>query len=93
MMNLDRWFPRYTDFEPKVPVWCVTPDRGGCMHRFFDPSSISPSGRYLSVFEMPFEDRHPDPGEAGDVCVVDLETGTSTVVALFSLGNGIISAA
>jgi hypothetical protein len=80
-MDMDRLFPRYTDFDPKVPVWCVTPDRAGCMHRFFDTSPISPSGRYLAVFEMPFEDRQPEPGEVGNVCVVDLETGSSKVVA------------
>ena len=80
-MDLDRWFPRYTEFDPKVPVWCVTPDRAGCLHRFFDTSPISPSGRYLAVFEVPFEDRQPEPGEAGNVVVVDLETGESKVVA------------
>ncbi len=74
-------FPRYTEFHPKVPVWCVTPDRPGCIHRFFDTSPISPSGRYLAVFQMPFEDRQPKPGEYGNVCVVDLHTGESHRVA------------
>lgn len=55
-----------------VPVWCVTPDRRGGMHRFFDTAPISPSGRYLAVFQMPFEGPQPEPGEAGTVCVVDL---------------------
>lgn len=79
-MNLDK-FPRYEEFSPLVPVWCVTPRRGGCLHRFFDTSPISPSGRYLAVFQMPFEDRQPEPGEKGNVCVVDLETGADRVVA------------
>ncbi len=79
-MNFDN-FPRYTEYDPAVPVWCVTPDRPGCMHRFFDTSPISPSGRYLAVFQMPFEDRQPEPGETGNVCVVDLETGEDRVVA------------
>ncbi len=74
-------FPRYTEFHPKVPVWCVTPDRPGCIHRFFDTSPISPSGRYLAVFQMPFEDRQPQPGEYGHVCVIDLHTGASRIVA------------
>ena len=78
---LSEHFPRYLEFDPAVPVWCVTPDRFGCIHRFFDTSPISPSGRYLAVFELPFEDRRPEPGETGNVCIVDLETGADRVVA------------
>ncbi len=74
-------FPRYTQFDPQVPVWCVTPEEPGCMHRFFDTSPISPSGRYLAVFQMPFEDRLPCPGESGKVWLIDLETGQKKVVA------------
>jgi hypothetical protein len=51
------------------------------MHRFFDSSPISPSGRYAAVFQLPFEDRQPEPGEAGNVRLVDLETGENRVVA------------
>ncbi len=79
-MNLDH-FSRYTEYDPLVPVWCLTPERGGCMHRFFDTSPLSPSGRYLAAFQMPFEDRFPEPGEKGKIVVVDLETGKDRVVA------------
>lgn len=74
-------FPRYTEFDPRAPVWCVTPNRSGCIHRFFDTSPISPSGRYLAVFQLPFEDRQPVPGETGNIVVIDLETGKERVVA------------
>ena len=74
-------FPRYTDFDPEVPVWCVTPGRGGCYHRFFDTSPISPSGRYLAVTRMSAEDRVPRPGDVAEVVVVDLETGREWVPA------------
>jgi len=80
-MQISERFPRYTDYDPKVPVWCVTPDRTGCLHRFFDTSPISPSSRYLAVFQMPFEDRRPQPGDTGHVVVIDLETGLDRVVA------------
>jgi hypothetical protein len=80
-MQLDSNFPRYLDFDPMVPVWCVTPNRTGCIHRFFDTAPISPSGRYLAVFQLPFEDRQPQPGDAGNVYIVDLETGEDRVVA------------
>ncbi|MCH8539697.1 MAG: hypothetical protein LAT58_02890 [Opitutales bacterium] len=81
MKSLDTYFPRYEEYDPKVPVWCVTPDLSGCFHRFFDTSPISPSGRYLAVFRLPFEDRPPEPGEAGEVVVVDLQEGTHRAVA------------
>ncbi len=54
----DKSFPRYTDFDPLVPVWCVTPNRPGCIHRFFNSSPISPSGRFLAVLQLPVEDRN-----------------------------------
>lgn len=78
---LDDRFPRYTQYDPAVPVWCITPGRGGAIHRFFDTSPISPSGRYVAVFRLPFEDRLPTPGEKGEVCVIDLTSGEDRVVA------------
>ena len=80
-MKIHKSFPKYSDFDPLVPVWCITPDVSGCMHRFFDSSPISPSGRYVAVFQLPFEDRQPLPGEAGNVRLIDLETGENHVVA------------
>jgi Tol biopolymer transport system component len=67
-------FPVYASFDPRVPVHCVTPDLPGAIHRFYDSSPFSPSGRYLAVTRLPFEDRIPRPGEAADVVVIDLET-------------------
>ena len=64
-----------------MPVWCVTPNRPACIHRFFDTSPISPSGRYLAVFQMPDEDHRPTPGDTGNVCVIDLQTGEDRAVA------------
>lgn len=78
--DLDRHFPRYTQFAPSVPVWCVTPRTDRVIHRFFDTSPISPSGRYLALTRLPFEDRLPRPGEAAEIVVVDLETGEERVV-------------
>lgn len=81
MQSMDAHFPRYTDFDPRIPVWCVTPDRPGCLHRFFDTSPISPSGRYLAVFQLPYEDHQPEPGDTGNICIIDLQTGKDRVVA------------
>ena len=60
-------FPKYTAFDPAVPVWCITPDIDGCVHRFFDASSVSPSGRYVALTRFRFEDRMPVPGAPCDM--------------------------
>ncbi len=80
-IKLHHSFPRYDEFSPEVPVWCVTPQHNRCIHRYFDTSPFSPSGRYLAVFRLPFEDRPPRPGEPGEIIVVNLETGEEQVVA------------
>lgn len=80
-MDLNGKFPTYQQFDPKVPVWCVTPDQGACLHRFFDTSPISPSGRYLALIRMPFEDRRPSPGDTCQIIVIDLQQGTERIVA------------
>jgi hypothetical protein len=74
-------FPPYRDFAPRVPVHCVTPQLPGSIHRFYDSSPFSPSGRYLALTRLPFEDRLPMPGETAQVIVVDLETGEAQNVA------------
>ena len=64
---------RYPDCHPAVPVYVVPGQR--MLHRFFDTSPISPSGRYLALFRLPYENRAPAPGDAGDIVLVDLKTG------------------
>ncbi|NLS90707.1 MAG: hypothetical protein GXX96_00795 [Planctomycetaceae bacterium] len=66
-------FPEYRDHDPMVPVYVLPGNRA--LHRFFDTSPISPSGRYVALFRMPYEDHSPQPGDAGDVILVDLESG------------------
>lgn len=80
-IEFDRSFPLYLEFDPRVPVYCVTPGTGRVIHRFFDTSPFSPSGRFMALFRMPFEDRPPKPGERGEIIVVDLERGLEQVVA------------
>src|SRR5689334_7035300 len=71
-------FPVSTEFEPLVPVVRISTGRD--IHRFFDTSPISPSGRYVGLFRLPNEVRPPQPGETGQVVLVDLETGKERVV-------------
>ena len=53
---------------------------GRVIHRFHDTSPISPSGRFIALFRIPFEDRYPVPGEFGEVVVVDMVSGEEVVV-------------
>lgn len=74
-------FPKYTEYGPLVPVWCVTPNIDGCIHRFFDTSPFSPSGRFLAVTRFPQEQTLPQPGEEAEIILVDLKTGHTTCAA------------
>jgi hypothetical protein len=80
-MNISDKFPMYIDYAPSIPIRCVTPYEGRVIHRFFDSSPFSPSGRYLGLFRMPFEDRNPQPGEQGEIVIVDLWEGEERIVA------------
>lgn len=72
-------FAKYTHFEPACPIYVVPAER--TLHRFFDTSPISPSGRYLALFRMPYEGGTPKAGDAGEVVLVDLQSGAQRVVA------------
>ena len=80
MIEVSDVFPRYTRFDPQVPVYCVTPGEGRCLHRFFDTSPFSPSGRYLAVLRLPFEDRMPRPGDQAQIVLIDLKYGEEHIV-------------
>jgi hypothetical protein len=73
-------FAKYTDYGPLVPVY-VMPTKGSTTHRFFDTSPISPSGRYLALFQLPYERRSPRPGDAGEVVLIDLKSGEARGIA------------
>ncbi len=66
-------------FDARVPVARIA--TGRIIHRFFDTSPLSPSGRYVGLFRLPQETRTPQPGEVGEVVVVDLQTGSERTVA------------
>ncbi len=54
----------------------VTPDDGYYIHTFYDVCPWSPSGRYLAVTKVPFQDRDPSYGETADVAIIDLYNET-----------------
>lgn len=52
----------------------ITIGEGGMIHRFFDTSPISPSGKYAALFRFPYEDHGPKAGDEGTVVVIDMQT-------------------
>lgn len=78
MAQSDHSFPAYAG-KTLVPV--VKVSSGRVIHRFFDTSPLSPSGRYLALFRFPQETQSPKPGEVGEVILVDRQTGQERVVA------------
>lgn len=79
MIDFDAKFPRY-DYPSMVPIWCLTPGTDNTIHRFFDTKPLSPSGRYLAVFQLPDRDDFPRPGDRGNIVLVDLETGEEKTI-------------
>lgn len=73
--------PQEEGIEKVQDVPIVKIASGNIIHRFHDTSPISPSGRYIALFRLPFDDRYPRPGEAGQVVLVDLKTGEQRDIA------------
>jgi len=63
-----------------VPVLKVTPDDGFYVHTYYDVCPFSPTGRYLVVSRLPYEDKPPVYGDTADVCIIDLENQTIETV-------------
>jgi hypothetical protein len=59
----------------------VTPGGTGYIHRFYDSSPFSPSGRYVALTRLPFEDHAPRPGDVAEIVTVDLASGEMRTVA------------
>ncbi len=68
----------FREVHPDVSVKLI--DVGPAIHRFFDTSPFSPSGRYLGLTRFPIDSRLPRKGEIAEVVVVDLESGESKAV-------------
>ncbi len=65
--------------DGRTPLWVTRVGR--VVHRFFDTSPFSPSGRWLALTRLPAEDRLPAPGDVAEVWLVDLSTGEERCVA------------
>ena len=78
--SLDVHFPRYSANGTVLPTWILTPGDKSHVHRFFDSSPISPSGRYLALTRVP-DVYISSLNTAADVTVIDLLNGQDQTVA------------
>ncbi len=67
-------FQRYDGGGARVPIIRVSSPRRPAMHRFYDTSPISPSGKFVTFTEFARDDVLPKPGDEAYVVVVDLTT-------------------
>jgi hypothetical protein len=74
-VTLSSGFERYVKHAPHVPVVRVTSGKAPTIHRFFDTSPISPSGKYIALTEFQNDGKLPVAGEQAFVIVIDLENG------------------
>ena len=75
MLTVAATFPKYHSFEPQVPVWKISRDGTSAIHRFYDTSPLSPSGRYIAFTEFSYENKLPKAGDEAFTVVIDLSTG------------------
>lgn len=87
---LSSMMAHYEMYQPEsalFPTWIITPPNVSTIHRFFDSSPFSPSGRFLGLTRIPnifnselgSGDSSLSEGEA-EVVVIDLQKGTEKVV-------------
>lgn len=69
----------YLNAKPLVPIEKIC--SGKVIHRFHDTSPLSPSGHYMALFRVPFEDHYPAPGDAGEVVLIDMGTLKEKILA------------
>lgn len=82
-------FERYDAANTGVSAWIVStlgrvgPERGDTIHRFFDSSPFSPSGRFIAATRLPPPQYSLDlTHHLASVVVIDLERGKEQEVAL-----------
>jgi len=75
----DNFFERYVakDLEQSRPVWRITNGNYSTIHRFFDSSPFSPSGRYIGLTRFPSSFGSWD---SSKIVIVDLLTGDEKVL-------------
>jgi hypothetical protein len=72
-------FPRYLDANSSlIPSWILSSPNENTIHRFFDTSPFSPSGRFVGVTQMRVkENRQVHVGDVAEILIYDLYTGVT----------------
>lgn len=66
--------------QSAIPAWIVTDSDASTIHRFFDSSPFSPSGRYLALLRIPKAEKVRDiEREMAEIVVYDLRLGPSSM--------------
>lgn len=66
-------FRPYRSGQTLGKVYQVTPSDGFYTNTYYDVCPWSPSGRYLAVTRMPYQNRITVMGDTAEVCVINLE--------------------
>ncbi|UYO73853.1 hypothetical protein M0220_13335 [Halomonas qinghailakensis] len=66
---------RYKSVESIVPIYAPLDTKKPSIHRFYDTSAISPSGRFLAVTEFTSDTSMPKHGDYANVCIIELSSG------------------
>ncbi|PJC88037.1 hypothetical protein CSW98_02650 [Vibrio sp. HA2012] len=74
-------FERCKKFETRFPVYKITNSDDSCIHRFYDTSPISPSGKYIALCRFSRENTLPRFGEVAKVVVYDLSVGNEIYIS------------
>lgn len=69
-MNVGEQF----DVSDRYNIESFTEKDESYIHRFYDTSPISPSGKYLAVCKLPYENKTPTYGEYAFVVIIELST-------------------
>lgn len=69
-------FRPYRAGETLGPVMQVTPRDGFYVNTYYDVQPWSPSGRYIAVTRLPYQDQVTVLGDEAEACVIDLQEQT-----------------
>lgn len=69
-------FVPYRPNQTVVPVHQIDIDSGFYIHTFYDVCPWSPSGRYLVLTRLPYQEKKPRWGDTAEIWLIDLEQRT-----------------
>jgi hypothetical protein len=68
-------FQKYDNYNSIVPIYKISSNESPTIHRFYDTSPISPSGKYIALTQFPTDLKLPEPKDLAKIIVIDLSNG------------------